>query len=193
MIIKLKMITEVMQLSMQKISKNHKSRHSIFFSYPISLLLGAVCFMCFALNAQAQTEADRHDRFDGSEFNPTSFREASFDKQTYKDNEQDGSSHRLLRAETEEVVIRPGTSVLGKLRKNDVSSVTGETTEKSAERIFVKSSFVSELKPVVDLPGDWVPDKIDLTSNGGFSNEPFNGTPVPYTLNGHPEIQRGRP
>jgi hypothetical protein len=38
-----------------------------------------------------------------------------------------------------------------------------------------------------------VPDKIDLTANGGFEISPDNGSPVPYRLNGHIDIQRGRP
>lgn len=38
-----------------------------------------------------------------------------------------------------------------------------------------------------------VPDKIDPTSSGGFGTSPDNGAPVPYNLNGHVDIERGRP
>ena len=40
---------------------------------------------------------------------------------------------------------------------------------------------------------DSVPDKIDPTSSGGFGASPDNGAPVPYNLNGHVDIERGRP
>ncbi len=46
---------------------------------------------------------------------------------------------------------------------------------------------------VIEITGDWVPDKLDPTSNGGFTIAPDNGSPVPYKLNGHVDIQRGRP
>jgi hypothetical protein len=44
-----------------------------------------------------------------------------------------------------------------------------------------------------DLIGDWVPSKPDPTANGGFSHPHDNGKPVPYTLNGHPDLQRKVP
>jgi hypothetical protein len=46
---------------------------------------------------------------------------------------------------------------------------------------------------IIEITGDWVPDKLDPTSNGGFTIAPDNGSPVPYKLNGHVDIQRGRP
>lgn len=46
---------------------------------------------------------------------------------------------------------------------------------------------------VIEITGDWVPDKLDPLSNGGFTIAPDNGSPVPYKLNGHVDIQRGRP
>ena len=46
---------------------------------------------------------------------------------------------------------------------------------------------------IIEVTGDWVPDKLDPTSNGGFTIAPDNGSPVPYKLNGHVDIQRGRP
>ncbi|MFA6208321.1 MAG: hypothetical protein WC714_02750 [Candidatus Obscuribacterales bacterium] len=46
---------------------------------------------------------------------------------------------------------------------------------------------------VIEVTGDWVPDKLDPINNGGFTIAPDNGSPVPYKLNGHVDIQRGRP
>jgi hypothetical protein len=40
---------------------------------------------------------------------------------------------------------------------------------------------------------DWVPSPPDGTSNGGFGLLNGNGRPVPYHLNGHPNLQRGMP
>ncbi|MDR3615712.1 MAG: hypothetical protein P4L53_19295 [Candidatus Obscuribacterales bacterium] len=40
---------------------------------------------------------------------------------------------------------------------------------------------------------DWVPSAPDATSNGGFGLLDGNGRPVPYHLNGHPNLQRGMP
>ena len=40
---------------------------------------------------------------------------------------------------------------------------------------------------------DWVPSAPDGTSNGGFGLLDGNGRPVPYHLNGHPDLQRGMP
>ncbi|MBS1998698.1 MAG: hypothetical protein JSS86_20380 [Cyanobacteria bacterium SZAS LIN-2] len=47
--------------------------------------------------------------------------------------------------------------------------------------------------PVPPGPNNWVPDKLDPIDNGGFECSPDNGSPVPYRLNGHVDIERGRP
>ncbi|CAN5507955.1 hypothetical protein BH11CYA1_BH11CYA1_14280 [soil metagenome] len=47
--------------------------------------------------------------------------------------------------------------------------------------------------PIIEVTGDWVPDKLDPINNGGFTIAPDNGSPVPFKLNGHVDIQRGRP
>jgi hypothetical protein len=55
-----------------------------------------------------------------------------------------------------------------------------------------KLKWARLIKPQ-DLIGDWVPSKPDPTDNGGFSHPHDNGKPVPYTLNGHPDLQRKVP
>jgi len=47
--------------------------------------------------------------------------------------------------------------------------------------------------PVPPGPNNWVPDKLDPLDNGGFELSPYNGSPVPYRLNGHVDLERGRP
>jgi len=50
------------------------------------------------------------------------------------------------------------------------------------------------LKPPKDAgPKNWVPAEVDDTNNGGFGTIPDNGSPVPYRLNGHLDIERERP
>jgi hypothetical protein len=55
-----------------------------------------------------------------------------------------------------------------------------------------KLEWARLIKPQ-DLIGDWVPSKPDPTDNGGFTHAHDNGKPVPYTLNGHPDLQRKVP
>ncbi len=62
------------------------------------------------------------------------------------------------------------------------------------ERDDLKRRDLAKLAgPVREVTGDWVPSKLDPLSNGGFTIAPDNGSPVPYKLNGHVDIQRGRP
>jgi hypothetical protein len=42
-------------------------------------------------------------------------------------------------------------------------------------------------------PNSWVPDKPDPLQMGAFSTEPDNGSPVPYRLNGHVDLERELP
>ena len=42
-------------------------------------------------------------------------------------------------------------------------------------------------------PNNWVPDKLDPLDNGGFVSSPDNGSPVPYRLNGHVDLERELP
>jgi len=49
------------------------------------------------------------------------------------------------------------------------------------------------LAPIPGMLQDWVPDKVHRLQNGGFEKNPDNGSPVPYRLNGHVDIQRKLP
>lgn len=49
------------------------------------------------------------------------------------------------------------------------------------------------LKPIENNLLDWVPSPPDPLDNGGFTLGAFNGAPVPYHLNGHPDFERTYP
>ena len=166
--------------------QNRKYRYYSFIGY----LFQVIFALTLAQQAFAQIQSDSENQFDGSEFNARSYRDASLDKQPFKDM---ASTSPRYATSAEALMVRPGTVLLGKKRQNDINAVGGDVTEKSAENIFVNKDFAGRIEPVVDLPGDWVPDRINLSSNGGFSIEPFNGSPVPFTLNGHVDPQRDRP
>jgi hypothetical protein len=69
--------------------------------------------------------------------------------------------------------------------ENDAHSDKQKDRRKKEEKLLKKPVFVS--------PNDWVPDKLDPLNNGGFATSPDNGSPVPYRLNGHVDLERGRP
>ncbi len=84
-------------------------------------------------------------------------------------------------------------SVFGfaRLESDDDDSDMGDDLD---ERDDLKRRDLAKLAaPVREVTGDWVPSKLDPDSNGGFTIAPDNGSPVPYKLNGHVDIQRGRP
>lgn len=55
------------------------------------------------------------------------------------------------------------------------------------------STFLQLIRPLELSPGDWVPGKLDPISNGGFATPPDNGSPVPYSLNGHVDLEKKLP
>jgi hypothetical protein len=123
-------------------------------------------------------------KYDGSEFKAKTFIDTSFEKETYRD---------LFRSSKEtDRSPKPGDERdISAYSEDGMESSDGEDKKPDRRK---KGDLLSERTgPVHELPGDWVPDKIDLTSNGGFELSPDNGSPVPYRLNGHIDIQRGRP
>jgi hypothetical protein len=52
---------------------------------------------------------------------------------------------------------------------------------------------IDKVQPVANNLLDWVPGDFDPLNNGGFTLAPFNGSPVPYRLNGHLNAERGYP
>ncbi len=167
----------------------------LFFSITILLTI-----LIWIPSAFAQEHGEEENRFDGSEFNISSFRDTNFEKRDYKELSSQKSAGDHLSKANDELSLKE-SSILSRKRKNDkgINAVGGENEGPlNAEKGPLKAGGERKIGadpggPVTDLPGDWVPDRIKLTNNGGFSIEPDNGSPVPYRLNGHVDIQRGRP
>jgi hypothetical protein len=145
----------------------------------IIVLLAFVCAGQSTTPAWAETED-----YSGAEYNPSSFRESSFDKSDFTEigTTKKKKAVKLFELNPEKLIHHA---------QNKEEAVAGAEEEGIGERgAFLKEQ---EFAPIADLAGDWAPDKINLTSNGGFSIAPFNGSPVPYVLNGHVDPQRGKP
>ncbi len=142
--------------------------------------------------AYAEEHTEDENRYGSSEFNGSSFGDTSFRKTDYKElRSTNPAAAQLVRENTEP---KEGSRLLQKHPENRGVSDAGSSADKGP--IKNPSGYViSEERsaPVRDLPGDWVPNKLDPTCNGGFEVAPDNGSPVPYRLNGHVDIQRGRP
>lgn len=161
-----------------------------------SRVLIIVLFIAFSFmpNGYAQSHADEEEHYDGSEYNASSFKDTLFEKQDYKELRSTGSSLRPLSKEGGGDLLGDSHGLSLKKRQNDKGVVpAGEGNRPEGAKNSGKVNQFESIGPVEDLPGDWVPNKIDLASNGGFGTIPDNGSPVPYTLNGHIEIERGRP
>lgn len=170
----------------------------------------SACTICFALIALlnyfyvfSPVLADDEDRddssYDGSQFNGSSFADKSFAKHDYRDiktkssavarlsGDDDHKESGRIHHKRDEISTKPDDHDHGE--KHD-SRAKDKAPIDDPEGHVIKQDRSG---PVAELPGDWVPDKLDPTSNGGFGVIPDNGAPVPYRLNGHVDIQRGRP
>jgi hypothetical protein len=141
----------------------------------------ALCFSFCHSFFPSQTAAVLADesnltKFDASEFSSTSFNDVDIAKQNYRD-----------------ISVARGAHPKAKnfFVKTNLISHEEEQRKTVGERSVFENA--TESAPIHELAGDWVPDRIDLTSNGGFGIEPFNGSPVPYDLNGHVDAERGKP
>ena len=166
------------------------------------LLLALSLAPPLARSVCAQVTFADENKFDGSEFSKPSFVDTNFNLPDYKELQPSGRSsmspwmrkdERLSADESAqfEEQVRPNSKKQGSYQGiSPAGSGEGEiSTRVGSEGL----DEMTHMAPVYDLAGDWVPDSLHLTSNGGFSNAPFNGSPVPYRLNGHPDIQRGVP
>ncbi len=144
-------------------------------------------------SAYAEEHHEERDRFDGSEFKASTFSDNGFEKTDYKELSSTNTAAADLVRGNKDLSGNEGDKLLRKNRENKGVSVAGERSTigptKSAEEHVIGAE---NRGPIVDLPGDWVPDKIDVTNNGGFGVIPDSGSPVPYRLNGHVDIERGR-
>lgn len=117
------------------------------------------------------------DRFDGSEYGASKFMDSDFGRQSYRDN----------------FTTLPYTGAA--MYKNRVDTALIDLKK---DRLDPDDDRRARLwKELTSTPPgmlqDWVPSKPDPTASGSFGLGADNGAPVPYTLNGFPDLQRGLP
>jgi hypothetical protein len=136
---------------------------------------------------------DLRNKYDGSQFDKHSFIDSSFEKDDYRGGSRVSKMMEDASKERDELMKKEEEKKKKKMvaEKDDDDDDDGDY--KKLDPRNIGDMLGQRSGPVHDLPGDWVPDKIDLTANGGFEISPDNGSPVPYRLNGHIDIQRGRP
>lgn len=157
-------------------------------TYLASVRSGCRCFvpgshliLLGTLLSIAPTFADE-DRFDGSQFNPESFMGMNFNKQIYGNLPyKSAPEQRMYRDDTDSAALRMDSDRDLIIFDRDVMRAGDDRKEIH----LLENGYGS----IPTLTRDWVPDVPDLTSNGGFSIAPFNGTPVPYSLNGFVDLQ----
>jgi hypothetical protein len=159
------------------------------FSSLICLITIYVVFIYFSQPVYGSEHTDDNNKYSGTEFDASSFEDTSFAKTDYRELQSTNSAGAQLVRDNDHF---PEKKQKNQENKNDITSNISAIKDSSAKE---SNRITKEERkaPVKDLPGDWVPDKLDLTSNGGFGIAPDNGAPVPYRLNGHVDIQRGRP
>ncbi len=156
-------------------------------SFMYELIAALVVLAAFGASAFAESHEDGEDKFDGSEFSASTFIDTAFDRQTYRDKAAHSGKLKIM-----DKSPRSGGDI-SKAEHGEESVRASEGEDRKLAKENIGKNLDERVGPVHELPGDWVPDKLDLTSNGGFSVAPDNGSPVPYRLNGHMEIERGRP
>jgi hypothetical protein len=118
------------------------------------------------------------NRFDGSQFNPPSFVDTDFSGESFID--------LLLKSKPKKREHKPELDDLKLLDKLDRKERHKDERDDEEYRIIFAP-------PPQVKPNDWLPSGVDPLWNGGFTTPPDNGAPVPYHLNGHVDIERGRP
>lgn len=123
------------------------------------------------------------DNYDGSQFNSPDFAGTDFSKSTFDDLDKemrkfdDRSNSERNEGRGDQLFI---VDEMDKPRRH-----LDKQREKARER-FLDLSHRDDVMP----GADWAPSKMDPESNGGFGTPDDNGSPVPYHLNGHPDLQR---
>ena len=127
------------------------------------------------------------NRFDGSEYNPSTFQDTDFHKESYID--------LLLKSKPkkkEKKISQPPPLDLLDWQSADDGVFLSADDKKMKDKHYDEFRAILRSPPIVK-PDDWLPGALDPITNGGFTIAPDNGSPVPYRLNGHVNIQRGRP
>lgn len=117
---------------------------------------------------------DNGNKWDGSEFQTPSYMDSNFGRQSYRDSFQTKSYFSVRWDESD---LSPAR------RTADKRKDAADDRRKELWRDLTRSTAI----------GDWVPSPADPTDNGGFGLGQDNGAPVPYNLNGFPNVQRKLP
>lgn len=142
-------------------------------------------------------------QFDGSEYGPEDFQDTDFSKETYMDL-LIGSKPKAQDDKDKDDKDKDDKDKDDKKKKLDRLTIFGDATgddyrdesddrDARARRKDKEEEKYLKKDPPQVKPNDWVPDALDPLDQGGFESSPDNGSPVPYKLNGHVDIQRGRP
>lgn len=151
------------------------------------------CYLLFLFGAIFITAPSlaEEDSFDGSDFNPESFRDMNFGKQIYGELPYKSvRSQKAYRDDRDLTTFEKDRSAEFDYDKDTDLRRRDSDNKRRDDRDDDSASRGDAFGAVPTLVKDWVPSEPDLTSNGGFSIAPDNGSPVPYNLNGHVDIQR---
>jgi hypothetical protein len=154
-------------------------------------------------------DQDRDNRPDGSKFKTPTFQDSDFSKNNFTDlllNSPPRAGDKGFAPADQADLSDSGDrkkDADSTRRDKDLVSVHGESKSDSTDhgktnRKGDQAGYFDELsqllKPPPPMgPNDWVPDKLDPITNGGFETSPDNGSPVPYRLNGHVDLERDVP
>ena len=121
------------------------------------------------------------DDYDGSQFNTPDFAGTDFSKSTFDDLERE---MRKYEPDSQKMFV---TDEEEKRKKEELLIPIGEAI---AEDKVVRTTFGVLIERPYVVPGsDWGPSTLDPRQNGGFSHAHDNGSPVPFRLNGHVNLQ----
>lgn len=135
----------------------------------------------------------QHDHdFDGSQFDTPSFQDSNFGRHSFIDlllNSRPKIKDDLDKSDK--------NSPEDYKHKNDSEPGISIHEEALRDKERHKDRAYDELMELLASPeigpNQWVPDKLDPLNQGGFTTSPDNGSPVPYRLNGHVDLERAVP
>ncbi len=123
-----------------------------------------------------------------SQFNKSDFSDTDFSKRAFS------SLDKAMRKPDDDF-LRDMDKIKNDDGDNDDSipedaGLNDYTARKDAKNAKERRELAELMYMEYPLPGDWLPSKLDPLNNGGFTISDDNGSPVPYKLNGHVDLQR---
>ena len=117
------------------------------------------------------------EKFDGSQYGASTFIDTDFGRHSYRDDfttpVYSGAAMYKNRVDT---------------ARDDLKKDRLDPDDDRRARLWRNLTT-----PPPGMLHDWVPSPPDPGSNGGFGLGADNGAPVPYNLNGFPDLERGLP